>query len=124
MLEDDNKVNQTISFTTFTAEQTRLLKTALRLRPKIWLLDHHWGFVCPQSGSIHVHCPPWDFTTDTSYSPIPSMISHIITDEYLNRVSLPFIPNPKQTIAFETLLDSLRIEGDNGSCHRSEALRN
>ena len=60
MLEHDNKINQTISSQDFTAEKKRLLKTALRLWPEFWLLNHHWGFVCPQSGLIHVHCPSWN----------------------------------------------------------------
>ncbi|KAM9902081.1 hypothetical protein OXX69_008467 [Metschnikowia pulcherrima] len=124
MLEHDNQINQTISFTTFTAKKNRLLKTALRLRLEIWLLNHHRGFVCPQSGLIHVHCPPWKLNTDTSYSSIPSMSSHTITDAYLSRVSLPCAPNSRKRKDFEALLDSLRIEGDNGSCRRFEALRN
>ncbi|QBM87790.1 hypothetical protein METSCH_B10020 [Metschnikowia aff. pulcherrima] len=125
MLEHDNKVNQTISSQDFTAEKKhRLLKTALRLRPKIWLLNHHWGFVSPQSGLIHVHCPPWNLITDTSCSPIPSMSCHAITDGYLNHVSLPCASNLRKRKDFEALLDSLRVEGDSGSCRRFEALRN
>ena len=124
MLEHDNKINQTISSQDFTAEKKRLLKTALRLRPEIWLLNDHWGFVSPQSGLIHVHCPPWNLITDIFYSSIPSMNSHAITDEHLNHASLPCAPNLRKRKDFEALLDSLRIEGDNGSWRRFEALRN
>ncbi|KAJ8142583.1 hypothetical protein OY671_004268 [Metschnikowia pulcherrima] len=123
MQEDDN-TNQTFGSATLNAEQTRLLKTALRLRLEVWLLNHHQVFVSPQSGLIHVHCPTWNLTTDTSYSSIPVMNAPAIIDGYLNHVSLPFTPNSKQRSVFEALIDSFKIEGDSASSRRFETLRN
>ncbi|KAM9900464.1 hypothetical protein OXX79_005106 [Metschnikowia pulcherrima] len=114
MLEHDNKINQTISSQDFTAEKKRLLKTALRLRPEIWLLNHYWGFVSPQSGLIHVHCPPWNLITDI----------FLLLDSVHELPCLPCAPNLRKRKDFEALLDSLRIEGDNGSCRRFEAFKN